>query len=45
MTLASKPAILINFTNGNLNRGVILGFDDAVGGAAFARDVAVWKSK
>jgi hypothetical protein len=34
-------AVLVNLGDRNLDRGVILGLDDAVGGAALARDVTV----
>jgi len=34
-------AVLVDLGDGNLNRGVILGLDDAVRGAALARDVTV----
>ena len=40
LVLASVSAILIDFADGELDRGVVLGFDDAVGGGAFAGDVA-----
>lgn len=33
-------AILVNLCDRNLDRTVVLGLDDAIGGAAFARDVA-----
>lgn len=34
-------AVLVNLRNRDLDRGVVLGLDDAVRGAALARDVAV----
>ena len=34
-------AVLVNLCHGNLNGAVVLGLDDAVGGAALAGDVAV----
>ena len=41
LILASVAAVLVDVTDGNLNRGVIVGLDDAVCGAAFAGHVAV----
>jgi hypothetical protein len=41
LVLARVAAVLVHFADGDLHRGVVLGFDDAVGGAAFAGDVAV----
>ena len=35
---------LVNFGNGDLDRGMVLGLDDAVGGAALAGDVTVRNS-
>ena len=40
LIFASVTAVLVNLANGDLHRGVVIGFDDAVGGAAFAGDVA-----
>jgi hypothetical protein len=34
------PTIFIDFANTDLNRGMVLRFDDAVGSAAFARNIA-----
>lgn len=36
-------AVLVNLGDGDLDGGVILGLDDAVGGAALAGDIAVGK--
>ena len=41
LVLASVAAVLVDFADGDLYRRVVFGFDDAVRGAAFARDVAV----
>ena len=41
LVLARVAAILVNFADGQLHRGVVLGFDDAAGGGAFAGDVAI----
>lgn len=38
-------AVLVNLGNGDLDRAVILGLDDAVGSAALAGDVAVYRSR
>jgi hypothetical protein len=35
------PAVLVDLGDGDLDRGVVLGFDDSIGSAALARDVAV----
>lgn len=40
MVLARVPAVLVDFANADLDGGVVLGLDDAVGRAALARDVA-----
>lgn len=40
VVLAGVAAVLVNLADGELNRGVVVGLDDAVGGAALARDVA-----
>jgi len=41
LVLARVSAVLIHFANADLDRGVVFGFDDAVGRAAFAGDVQV----
>jgi hypothetical protein len=41
LVLAGVSAVLVDLADGNLDRGVVLGLDDAVGGAALAWDVAV----
>lgn len=41
LVLARVTAVLINLADGDLYAGVVLGFDDAVCGAAFAGDIAV----
>jgi len=43
LALACESTILINLADGDLDRGVVLGLDDAVGGRAFSWDVAVKK--
>jgi len=43
LVLASVAAVLVDFADRNLYRGVVFGFDDAVGGAALAGDVAIPK--
>lgn len=41
MVLAGdSAAVLVNLGDGDLDGGVVLGLDDAVGGAALARNVA-----
>lgn len=40
MVLARVPPVFVHFADGDLHRGVVFGFDDAVGGGAFAGDVA-----
>ncbi len=40
LVLASVAAVLVHLANGDLHRGVVFGFDNAVGGATFAGDVA-----
>ena len=35
-----SSAVLVHLSNGDLDRGVVLCFDDAVGSAALSRDVA-----
>lgn len=42
--LAGVAAGLVNLPNGDLNRRMVLGLDDAVGGTALARDVAIGDS-
>ena len=41
LVLAGVPAVLVDLANGELDRGVVLGLDDAVGRRALAGDVAV----
>lgn len=41
LVLARVSAVLINLADGDLDRCVVLGLDDAVGGAALAGDVTV----
>ena len=44
LVLVRVPPVLVHLADGDLHRGVVFGFDDAVGCAAFAGDVAVrWK--
>lgn len=43
LVLASVAAVLVNLADGELDRGVVVGLDDAVGGAALAGHVAVEK--
>lgn len=38
-------AVLVNLGDGDLDGGVVLGLDDAVGGAALARNVAIRRKK
>lgn len=45
LVLAGVSAVLINLADGDLDRGVVVGLDDAVGGAALAGHVAVGKAK
>ena len=40
LVLAGGAAVLVNLCDGKLDRGVVLGLDDAVGGRALAWDVA-----
>jgi hypothetical protein len=40
LVLAGVAAVLVNLADGDLYGGVVLGLDDAAGGAAFAGDVA-----
>jgi hypothetical protein len=41
LALACESTVLINLSDGDLNRSVVLGFDDSVGCAAFARNITV----
>lgn len=41
MVLTGVAAVLVNLGDGDLDGGVVVGLDDAVGGAALAGDVAV----
>ena len=41
MALACESTVLINLSDGDLNRCVVLGLDDSVGCAALSWDVAV----
>jgi hypothetical protein len=43
LVLARVASVFVHLADGDLHRGVVFGFDDAVGGAAFAGDVAVLK--
>jgi hypothetical protein len=45
LVLAGVATVLVNLADGDLDRGVVVGLDDAVGGAALAGDVAVRKRK
>jgi len=40
LVLARVPAVFIDLADGNLDGGMVFGFDDAVGCGAFAGDVA-----
>jgi hypothetical protein len=40
LVLAGVTAVLVNLADGELHGGVVVGLDDAVGGAALAGDVA-----
>ena len=43
MVLAGDlTAVLVNLSDGDLDGGVVLGLDDAVGGRALPGDVARW---
>jgi hypothetical protein len=42
VVLAGVAAVLVDFGDAELHGGVVLGFDDAVGGGAFAGDVTVF---
>jgi hypothetical protein len=41
VVLASVSAVLVDFSNADLDRSVVLGLDDAVGGGALAGDVPI----
>lgn len=41
LVLTGVAAVLVNLANGELDRGVVVGLDDAVGGAALAGHVTV----
>lgn len=41
LVLAGVAAVLVNLADGELDRGVVVGLDDAVGGAALAGDVEI----
>lgn len=41
VVLAGVAAVLVNLADGDLDRGVVVGLDDAVGGAALAGHVAI----
>jgi len=41
LVLAGVATVLVNLAHGDLHRGVVFGFDDAVGGGAFAGDVEI----
>lgn len=41
LVLSGITAVLVNLADADLHAGVVLGLDDAVGGAALARHVAV----
>lgn len=41
LVLAGVAAVLVNLADGELDRGVVVGLDDAVGGAALAGHVAI----
>jgi len=41
LALSCESAVLVNLSDGDLDRCVVLGLDDSVGCAAFARDVTV----
>ena len=41
LVLSGVAAVLVNLADGDLDRGVVLGLDDAVGGAALAWDQTV----
>lgn len=40
LVLAGVAAVLVDLADADLDRGVVLGLDDATGGAALAGDVA-----
>jgi hypothetical protein len=41
LAFAGESAVLVNLSYGDLDGGMVLGLDDAVGGAALSWDVAV----
>ncbi len=45
LVLAGVAAVLVNLADAELDTGVVFGFDDAVGRAAFAGDVATGPKK
>jgi hypothetical protein len=44
LALSRESTVLIDLSDGDLDRCVVLGLDDSVGCAAFARDVTVENS-
>lgn len=44
LVLAGVAAVLVNLADGDLDGGVVVGLDDAVGGAALAGHVAVGRT-
>lgn len=45
LVLAGVATVLVNLADGELDGGVVVGLDDAVGGAALAGHVAVEESR
>lgn len=45
LVLAGVATVLVDLADGDLHGGVVVGLDDAVGGAALAGDVAVGESQ
>lgn len=43
LILTSVATVFVDLPDGNLNRGVVVGLDDAVGGTALAGDVAAFQ--
>ena len=43
VVLPGVTAVLVDLGNADLDRCVVFGLNDAVGGAAFSRDVTVWQ--
>jgi len=41
LVLARVPSVLVDLAHGDLDRGVVLGFDDAVCGGTFAGDIKI----